>query len=112
MFEVFDKYKNIIKNYEISLWENEPLTCRFKARISLIDGICFIVKDYLFLDGRKYSYQWQDNDGNLIIRWDNASHWKKIETFPHHRHEKDVILSSNEITLEDVLNYISKIILM
>ena len=45
------------------------------------------VKEYRFRDqSRKYSYHWEDSDGNLIIRWDNAEHWKNLPTIPHHKH--------------------------
>ena len=38
-------------------------------------------------------------------------HWKDIETFPHHRHEKNNVFPSKEFTLEDVMAYICKSII-
>ncbi len=35
----------------------------------------------------KYSIHWQDADGNLLKRWDNAAHHPEISTYPHHVHE-------------------------
>ena len=37
---------------------------------------------------QKYSYHWQDSDGQMIVRWDNKPHWPNIKTFPYHKHEK------------------------
>lgn len=33
-----------------------------------------------------YAYHWQQADGSLIIRWDNAAHYPAIITHPHHKH--------------------------
>ncbi|MEQ8168832.1 MAG: DUF6516 family protein [Candidatus Eremiobacterota bacterium] len=49
-------------------------------------------------------------DSDLIIRWDNAFHWKNIDTFPHHKHQNNEVLSSREFNLQDVLQYISEIL--
>jgi len=110
MIDIIEKYKYIVKTYKIISWESEPLNYRFKAHLYFIDNSTLIIKDYLFLDGRKYSFHWKDEHNNLIIRWDNASHWKNIDTFPHHRHEKNDVFPSKEFTLEEVLAYISKMI--
>ncbi|GAB4437243.1 MAG: hypothetical protein Kow0031_19020 [Anaerolineae bacterium] len=37
----------------------------------------------------KYSFHWQDVDGNLIKRWDNAPHFPKLPNSPHHIHHSD-----------------------
>ena len=34
----------------------------------------------------KYSYHYQNRNGNLIFRYDMAPHHREIETFPHHKH--------------------------
>ncbi len=39
------------------------------------------------LEVTKYRHHWQDSNGRLIKRWDNAPHYPGIETFPHHLHE-------------------------
>jgi hypothetical protein len=56
----------------------------------------------------KYSYHWQDQNDDMIIRWDNAPDWEN-ETFPHHRHigEPNKVEPSFERTLEQVLKHIA-----
>jgi hypothetical protein len=56
---------------------------------------------------RKYAYHWQDSNGKLITRWDNAPDWD-VATFPHHKHvgQDNVVEPSFERTLEQVLAYI------
>ncbi len=106
MINIIKKYDTIITNYKIIAWEIEPESYRLNAIIFFIDNSKLIVKDYLFNERRKYSYHWQDHKNELIIRWDNANHWKDIETFPYHKHEKDKVFPSTIVSLEDALIYI------
>lgn len=106
MEEILDRHKEIIKNHEIITWDSEPVSYRFKANVYLINDSQLIIKDYLFLSGRKYTFHWQNKDGSLITRWDNAPQWKGIATFPHHKHKKEGVFYSEEVTLDGVLDYI------
>ncbi|TLD40540.1 MAG: hypothetical protein JETT_3177 [Candidatus Jettenia ecosi] len=106
MRELLEKYKAIIAKYEIITWDSEPSSYRLKANLYFINDPQLIIKDYLFPTGRKYSFHWQDEKGNLIIRWDNATHWKGVNTFPLHKHEKNGISDSKEIILEDIIEHI------
>jgi hypothetical protein len=110
MKEIFARYESILLRYEILLWESEPTTYRFKAQLYFIDGSNLIVKDYLFPSGRKYSFHWQDKHDCLLIRWDNAEHWKDIPTYPHHKHLDGQILPSRETVIEDIMDQTSKLI--
>ena len=40
--------------------------------------------DVAFKD--KYKYQLMDKLSNLIFRYDNATHYPALESFPHHKH--------------------------
>ena len=108
MINEIEAFKSIIDHYEVLLWENEPQSHRFKASIYFKDGSALIVKDYLFNLDRKYSYHWQDEDDQLICRWDNAGHWKTISTYPHHKHsgEREQVRPSRGVSLGDVLSAI------
>ena len=35
----------------------------------------------------KYRHHWQNQDGILIKRWDNAPHHPQVASFPHHLHD-------------------------
>jgi hypothetical protein len=39
----------------------------------------------------KYSFHWQNPEGKLIRRWDNAPHHPEISSFPHHLHDADEV---------------------
>jgi len=56
----------------------------------------------------QYSYHYQTGTGKIIFRYDNAPHYKKIKTFPHHKHlkSKQKVLGTNEPTLHLILKEI------
>ena len=108
MINIINQYKSIVSDYKIINWEAEPTSYRFKVIILFVNGSKLFVNDYLFSHKRKYSFHWQDEDENIIIRWDNSEHWKDVDTFPFHKHKGDKVLPSTETSLEDVLEYIQQ----
>ena len=56
----------------------------------------------------KYRFHWQDKEGKLIKRWDNAPHHPEIDTFPHQLHEgtDDKVLPYSMISGLEVLSEI------
>jgi hypothetical protein len=61
----------------------------FKAEIVLVDGSYLLIKEYVDckygIEKLSYAYQYQDRDGKLIFRYDNAAHKPKLER-SEHRH--------------------------
>lgn len=61
-----------------------------------------------------YSYHYMDASNNLIFRYDNTSHHKKLNlpNYPHHKHDRseDNVISSNAPMLADVLNEIARLL--
>ena len=59
----------------------------------------------------KYSYQYQDRNGNLIFRYDMAPHHREIETFPHHKHlHSQKVVEASAATLAQILDEIDDLI--
>ena len=111
MILLIRKFSHIILGYRINSYLREGELLRMRAKIFFKDESTLEIKEYIFSNReRKYSYHWMDNNQNLLVRWDNAEHWKKITTFPHHKHIKSIqnVESSFEINLEAVLKYIEK----
>jgi hypothetical protein len=52
------------------------------------------------LEITKYRHHWQDGNGVLIKRWDNAPHYPAIDMFPHHLHDgaEDCVVSHQVIS--------------
>jgi len=68
----------------------------------------------IYLDRKMYSYQYMDSVNNLIFRYDNTEHHRKLNlsTFPHHKHDgsEDNVITSDAPLLAEVLKEVEKII--
>ena len=52
----------------------------------------------------KYRYHYEDHEGKMLFRYDNAPHHMEVETFPHHKHTADGnVVASSEPTLQEIL---------
>ena len=79
-----------------------------KLKVKLKDNSHLFITEVHTVNHQKYSYHWQDETGNLLIRWDNSPHWKNIKTFPHHKHIGSEVLPATRATIEDVLKEIER----
>lgn len=103
---------NIIKKYDILAFEIFGGGFYIKIRVSLINNTELYIREYSDVDERNYSYHWQDLNGLLLMRWDNAGHHRHIETYPHHIHYSNSILPSYHISCKEILKDIEHIITM
>jgi len=109
LLDLAKRYSDIIQQIEVERFRVVGASYEFRAAMLLTDGSKLFAKDYLFLDGtRKYAYHWQDQEGHLISRWDNAPHWKDLKSYPHHRHvgSGSAVEPSDVRSLEDALKHI------
>jgi len=98
----------IVNDYEIlSLLQDEDF---YYLRIKSNIGGDSVLHIKIYLSDREYNYSfhWQKESGELIMRWDNAPHHQDNRTFPHHVHTKDGVKESYSITLYDVLGKIKE----
>ena len=102
------KENNSIKDYEIQDFRQWKNGLYYKLSIKFNNNSILFAKEYLDNTERNYSFHWQDSYGNLLTRWDNAPHHKKIDTFPHHKHEKNKQISNSfAISLNEVIEEIT-----
>ncbi|NLW07821.1 MAG: hypothetical protein GX039_07620 [Clostridia bacterium] len=107
-----EKYKDIIVAVEDFTTITRRNRTIISGRLYFIDGTFLEIYDRWYEDKlERYNHYWLDED-TVIIGWDNKEHHKDVATFPHHKHtkQKEQVLSSNERTLEAVLNVINKYI--
>ena len=110
MLPVLEKYRAIIRDYKISVFEEAGSSFRLRASVFLIDGSELHVRETLIGgEKRKYAYHWQSGDGHLLSRWDDAPDWD-VETFPHHKHVgmQGSVVASYERTLEQALGFLAQ----
>lgn len=109
MLDLIARYERLIKSFYVSLYEQEGEILRFKAQVTFTNDSKLFIKEYVFENKeRKYAYHWTDTSGNLSCRWDNANHWSRISTSPHHKHTGNEVFESTETSVGDVLNKISE----
>lgn len=86
MFKLIRQYSDIIAACKVFRVEHFGNILRIRAEFVLSDDSTLYVRETVLGPSiRKYAYHWQDRDGNLIVRWDNAFDWE-VKTFPHHKH--------------------------
>ena len=97
-----------VKRFEILDFKSGGKFYYLKIRADIKNNTKLFISEYMSASEEKYSYHWQENNGKLITRWDNAPH-QQVKTFPHHKHYPDgTVVESYEIRLEKVLKSIEK----
>jgi hypothetical protein len=78
-----------------------------KAEIVLVDGSCLIIREYVCnkygIERLSYAYQYQDREGILIFRYDNAAHKPKL-AMAEHRHSPDGINIASPPDMADLVD--------
>ncbi len=108
--DIFNWLNNskLVSDFTINDIRRSNETYYLNLKIIFIDNSELFIRDYVDLNHRKYSFHWQDNNGELIKRWDNAPHFVDLITFPHHVHlSSENVIESHDISLEEVLNHIA-----
>ncbi len=105
----------IYKEYSIIRKDILYNEAKIRIQINLVNEDLLEIFEYLQEKGGKltsikYSYHWQDKEGRLKLRWDNAPHHKELDNFPHHIHFEDNRIKPNNFTpnILEILNEIEK----
>lgn len=108
MYEIISKLKEsgIFASIDVVEFVDEESVKLIKIKAKVLDESLLYITELHTSNYQKYSYHWQDKDGELTIRWDNKPHWKNLKTFPHHKHEHGSVLPFYRITIEDVIEII------
>ncbi|HED03661.1 MAG TPA: hypothetical protein ENI60_02715 [Candidatus Fraserbacteria bacterium] len=87
----------------------------FRYRLTLRDGSRLeMFERFVVREGQaqvaKYSFHWQDTEGQLRQRWDNAAHHPEVPTHPYHVHQgaEEKVLAHRPIGAEEVLDIIAR----
>ena len=86
-----------------------------RAEIKFTDGSILRVREFVSVemkvDRDMYTYQYMDAMNDLIFRYDNTPHHKKLNpsTYPNHKHDgsEENVITSLAPTLLDVLQEIT-----
>ena len=82
-----------------------------KAKIVLVDRSVLHIKEYIDakykIEKVSYAYQYQNRDGQLIFRYDNAVHRPQLQ-FKGHKHTRNGVIV--EAALPDMSDIIDEIV--
>ncbi|MDZ8066969.1 MAG: DUF6516 family protein [Nostoc sp. DedQUE08] len=89
-----------------------------RAKLEFKDNSLLHLREFIYVeispDRKMYSYQYMNSENNLIFRYDNTEHHRKLNltTFPHHKHDggEDNIVKSDAPFLAEILKEIEKIL--
>lgn len=110
-------------NFVFSLIINSDKRSNYQGfifgEITFKDGSILSFREFVSVENSiergMYSYQYMTHSKQLIFRYDNTQHHKKLNlpTYPHHKHEghEDNVLASSAPTLKEVLNEIDQLLI-
>lgn len=86
-----------------------------RGEIYFMDDSTLHVREFVDTESRierlTYSYQYMDSDRQLVFRYDNTGHHRRLNlpTYPHHKHDgrEETIVPSSAPTLGQVLDEIA-----
>ncbi len=103
----FIEKSKIVKSFEIQDFKQGNNFYYYRIELILVDESLLYVREYVSDVDYLYSYHWQDREGKLRIRWDNAPHHKNMKTFPHHKHSPN-LEETTEIGFEEIMLFIEE----
>ena len=88
----------------VERYEEEVLTssrANLRIRVRFLSGHLFEVNEAIVIEADQlkhlgYRYHFQDQQNNLIFRYDNTPHFPDLKSFPHHKHLKNKVEDSDE----------------
>ncbi|MBD3290737.1 hypothetical protein GF337_18165 [candidate division KSB1 bacterium] len=95
----------LIASYNLNIDRKSDEIAFVSGKIEFRDGSILDLKEFIEcteFSVRKYNYR---IFSKVIFRYDNAPdpHAKKLDTYPHHKHQQGKILESKEVNLFEVL---------
>lgn len=123
---MIDAYSQEIENYicsfpivvthEFHLAHLSPFTAYIEGTAIFTDGSKLFFFEFLRLEKHqvkreKYRYQYASENDRLFFRYDNAPHYRKLKTFPDHKHLSNKVIESEGRQLKEVLHEIEEIVL-
>ena len=96
---------SVIVAYEIVRQEIGLVDGKLRVKVTFVDGSVAELFEYVTvseasLNLSKYSFHWQDAQGGLKCRWDNAPHHPELPDAPHHKHNADQSVSGVSTVLD------------
>ena len=106
-------YSAYVERYEEEVITSDRANLRIRIRFRT--GHMLELNEAIIDEGRQvehlaYRYHFQDDNANLIFRYDNTPHFQHIESFPHHKHLPNEVIAVSQPSVLDVITEAEKVI--
>ena len=100
-----------LERANVERYEEEVLTtsrANLRIRVRFLSGHLLEVNEAIVIEADQikhlgYRYHFQDQQNNLIFRYDNTPHFPDLKSFPHHKHIKNNVEDSDEPLILNVI---------
>ncbi|MFZ2447568.1 MAG: DUF6516 family protein [Syntrophobacteraceae bacterium] len=103
LLKIEDAY---VEQYQEEILTPNRVNLRIRTRFfdgSLLELNEAVIVEADTLDHLDYRYHLQDGRNRLLFRYDSTPHFPEIETFPHHKHRQNSIISSTRPSISQVV---------
>ena len=102
-----------LESVNVEHYEEEVLTSsrvNLRIRVRFLNGHLLELNEAVVLEANQiihlgYRYHFQDQQNNLIFRYDNTPHFPDLKSFPHHKHLSNKV---EEADMPFILNVIEE----
>ena len=109
-----NKIEGAVRNLQgayVERYEEEILTAdriNLRIRIRFQTGHMLEINESLIGEKSQiihlgYRYHFQDAKNNMIFRYDNTPHFPELDTYPHHKHLDDGVISFDQPSIVEVI---------
>ena len=98
-----------VERYEEEIFVDRRVNLRIRVRfagghlLELTEAVSVVGEETPELSDLGYRYHFQDELRSLIFRYDNTPHFPGLDSFPHHKHVGDTVVSSHKPTIPEVV---------
>lgn len=100
-----------LKGAYVERYEEEILAVNrvnLRVRVRFPDGYMLELNEAVVVEEGQlthlgYRYHFQDNQNNLVFRYDNTPHFPELEGFPHHKHLPNRVFGAGEPSILKVI---------
>lgn len=116
--QILIESSQIVQSFNIESERRGMYEGFIRGKLQFQDNSLLHLREFVYveisIDRKMYSYQYMNSDNNLIFRYDNTEHHRKLNlsTFPHHKHDgsEDNVVKSDAPFLAEILKEIEKIL--
>lgn len=100
-----------VERYTEEILTPERVNLRLRLRfdsgrlLEINEAVVVVEHQLTFLD---YRYHCQDENNQLLFRYDSTPHFPDLSTFPHHKHLPKVVIASEKPDITQVLQEVSQ----